>query len=141
VREFFLKYQDRIVYGTDIGAKALLSAPGEGIEMDESRARVHLVRTFLEKDGPFQLPPGGFAFGDTETPLRGIGLPRPVLEKVYFKNFERLAGSRPRALDPAAIAAECERLAMMLGIIGPARPEMDTDPSVAMMVKSFFESQ
>ena len=140
VREFFLKYQDRIVYGTDVGAKALLSAPGEGIEMDESRSRVHLVRAFLETDGPFQLFPGGFAFGESETPLRGIGLPRPVLEKIYFKNFERLAGSRPRPLDPAAIAAECERLAMMLGIVGAARPEMEADLSVTTMVKSFFES-
>ncbi len=141
VREFFLKYQDRIVYGTDVGAKALLFTPEQGIEMDESRARVCLVRAFLEKEGPFRLPQGGFLFGEPETPLHGIGLSRPVLEKIYFKNFERIAGSRPRPLDPAAIIAECERLVMMLGIVGAARPEMDGDPSIALMVKSFFESR
>jgi predicted TIM-barrel fold metal-dependent hydrolase len=141
VREFFLRYQDRIVYGTDIGAKAMLSTSGEGIEMDESRARVYLVRTFLEKESLFQLPRGGFLFGGDERPLRGIDLPRPVLEKIYFKNFERVVGSRPRPLDPAAIAAECDRLAMMLGVIGAAQPEMNDDPSVALMVKLFFESQ
>lgn len=30
-REFFIKYQDRIVYGTDIGAKALLATPGMNV--------------------------------------------------------------------------------------------------------------
>jgi predicted TIM-barrel fold metal-dependent hydrolase len=142
-REFFLKYQDRIVYGTDIGAKALLATPEEGIEMGESQARAYVVRAFLETESEFWIPEGnGFLFGHQETPFRGIALPRPVLEKIYAKNFERIAGSRPRDLDPAAIVAECERLTMMLGIIGAAQPElMDSDPSVAQMVKSFFLSK
>jgi len=139
-RAFFLKYQDRIVYGTDIGAKALLVAPGQGIEADESRSRVELVRTFLEKEGEFGLPAGGgFLFGEQEPPLRGIALPRPVLEKIYSGNFERMAGDRPRDLNPAAIVAECERLTMMIGMVGAAQPGVAGDPSVAQMVKSFFE--
>ncbi len=140
-REFFLKYQDRIVYGTDIGAKALLLTPDKGIEMGESRTSVHLVSTFLEKDGEFWLLEGGFLFGQRETPFRGINLPRSALEKIYFRNFERLAGARPRALDPAAIVAECDRLAGVLGIIDAAQPEMSGDASVAQMVKSFFQSK
>ncbi len=29
-RDFFLRYQERILFGTDIGAKALLASPGSG---------------------------------------------------------------------------------------------------------------
>jgi len=141
-RAFFLKYQDRIVYGTDIGARALLAAPEEGIAPGDSHARAYLVRTFLETEDEFWLPEGhGFLFGKLETPFRGIGLPRPVLEKIYYRNFERLAGARPRELDPAAIVAECDRLTMMINAMGAAQPGMAGDPSIAQMVKAFFESR
>ncbi|MCP4751606.1 MAG: amidohydrolase family protein, partial [Proteobacteria bacterium] len=46
-REFFTTYQDRIYFGTDIGAKALLEEPNNGIELSESTERVQLVRRFL----------------------------------------------------------------------------------------------
>jgi hypothetical protein len=141
-REFFLTYQDRVIFGTDIGAKALLAAPEEGIDPLDSQARVTLVRTFLETEGEFWLPEGGaFLFGQPETPFRGIDLPRPVLEKIYHKNFERMAGTKPRDLDPAAIVAECERLKTMIGMLGAAQPDVPGDPSVAQMVRSFFESR
>ncbi len=139
-REFFLQYQDRILYGTDIGAKSLLSTPEKGIEMDESRARAYLVRTFLETEGEFWLPEG-FFLGQRQSPLQGIGLPRPALEKIYAENFERLAGSRPRQLDPAAIVGECERLMTMIDIVGAAQPGTPGDPAVAQMVKSFFQNK
>jgi len=54
-RNFFRKYQDRILYGTDIGAKALLATPDEGIQKGESWSRINLVRSFLEKSGEFKL--------------------------------------------------------------------------------------
>jgi hypothetical protein len=104
--------------------------------------RAQLIRTFLEGEGEFWLPEGsGFLFGQQETPFRGINLPPPVLEKIYYRNFERLAGVRPRALDPAAIVAECDRLAMMVGMLGAAQPDLSPDPSIAHKVKSFFEAR
>ena len=54
-REFFIKYQDRILFGTDIGAKALLATPQIGIEPAESKIRHVLVKNFLETDGEFSL--------------------------------------------------------------------------------------
>jgi predicted TIM-barrel fold metal-dependent hydrolase len=138
-REFFLRYQDRILFGTDIGAKALLATPEAGIELEESRQRVSLVRQFLESDGEFDLAgEGGFLFGASEAPFRGIALPRDVLAKIYARNFERLAGDRPRRLDGTAIANECERLARMIEIRGAAGAEEAGDPSVARRVGAFF---
>jgi hypothetical protein len=141
VREFFITYQDRIVYGTDIGAKALLATPEEGIEPGESQARVYVVRNFLETDGEYQLEDGGFLFGDPSFRYRGIALPNEVLHKIYVANFERIAGARPRTLNPEAIVLECERLTMMVGMMGTAVPDTEGDPSIAQMVKGFFEAQ
>jgi hypothetical protein len=139
-RDFFLKYQDRIVYGTDIGAKALLATPEMGIEPDESRARVYVVRNFLETEAEFWLPAGGgFLFGVPEEPFRGIALPEPVLEKIYRRNFERLFGERPRPLDPQAIVAECERLETMIGMLAVAQPDLAGDTTVVSMVKEYFQ--
>jgi inosine-uridine nucleoside N-ribohydrolase len=70
IRVFF-HYQDRILYGTDIGTKVLLATPEVGIEFVESRTRANLVRNFLESVAEFWLPKGaGFRFGEQETPFQ-----------------------------------------------------------------------
>jgi hypothetical protein len=72
--------------------------------------------------------------------FKGIHLPPEVLQKIYHSNFERMAGASPRPLDPAAIVAECERLAMMIDMMQAVQPELPSDKSVAEMVKSYFAS-
>lgn len=70
-RKFFIKYQDRIMYGTD-------RAP--------DRERFRLYYRFLETDDEyFPCPPGPWM-------IYGIHLPREVLEKVYYTNAERVLG-------------------------------------------------
>jgi predicted TIM-barrel fold metal-dependent hydrolase len=139
-REFFIRYQDRILYGTDIGAKALLTNPKVGIEFEESRTRVKLVRTFLESEDEFWLPEGdGFLFGEQKTPFQGLGLPEEVLEKIYFKNFERMVDPKPKSLNPEAITAECGRLISTIETTGGLGSEVEGDASIARMVKTYFE--
>ncbi|MBN1451794.1 MAG: amidohydrolase family protein [Anaerolineales bacterium] len=138
-RDFFLKYQERILFGTDIGAKALLSTPEMGIEADESALRIQIIRRFLEEEGQFQLDvDSGFLFGRFSGPFHGLGLPEEALRKIYCQNFERLAGSQPRALNPAAILAECERLAMLIPMMGAMQPDVPVDLSVVNRVKEHF---
>ncbi len=140
-REFFLKYQDRIMFGTDIGARALLVDPSQGIQLSESRGRVYVVRNFLENAGEFYLNPGGgFLFGDSKIPFLGLGLPDDVLEKIYHKNFERAVGLTPRPLNPALIIELCNRIEKMIEIQGSSQPGVPGDPSVVQTVKTFFES-
>lgn len=141
VRDFFIKYQDRILYGTDIGAKALLSTPEMGIEPDESATRVNLVRSFLEVDGSFQLAAGGgFLFGKFDGVFQGLHLPNDVLSKIYYKNFERLAGIKPRRINPAAIINECYRLNALIPAMAAAQPGEPADTSIAEMMISYFGS-
>jgi predicted TIM-barrel fold metal-dependent hydrolase len=141
-REFFLNYQDRILFGTDIGAKALVATPEMGIEFGESAIRIKLVRNFLETDGEFHLDSAGGSllgnFGDT---YQGLGLPKEVLRKIYCQNFERLSGIQPKTLDPQTIVAECERLVTMIPLIADIQSRNPGDITIAKMVKEHFLNQ
>ncbi len=141
VHDFFVKYQDRILFGTDIGAKALLATPELGIEASESELRLGLVRAFLETEGPFSPnPEQGFLFSKFGGAFQGIGLPDDVLEKIYHKNFKRLAGNKPRPINRVAIIGECQRLGAMIPVMGAAQPGETGDTSIVEMVRAYFES-
>ena len=73
-RRFFLKYQDRIMFGTD-------TAP--------SRAAYRMYYRFLETDDEYFDPAGGH-HRQGFWMIYGVFLPKDVLEKLYYKNAERL---------------------------------------------------
>ncbi len=85
-RAFFLRYQNRIIYGTDIDTRAL-----ERGAQTLLRFIPWLIRSMLERDGAFTTDDG--------TPYHGLGLPRDVLERIYHANFEQLYGSQPARLE------------------------------------------
>jgi hypothetical protein len=140
-RDFFIKYQDRILFGTDIGARALLSSPQTEIQLPESHERVSLIRNFLENENEFHLnPESGFLFGNSSMPLRGLKLPVLVLNKIYHQNFERIVSPSPRPLTPGMIVEMCAQIDQMIQIQGSSQPGVPGDPSVARDVRSYFES-
>ncbi len=100
-RQFFIDYQDRLIYGTDIGAVPLLD-PATGFDLEREVGGPWLVRAFLETDWDLPFPSGiGIASVFSGQRLRGIHLPPPVLEKIYARNFERRVGSVPVPSRPA----------------------------------------
>jgi Amidohydrolase len=140
-REFFIKYQDRILFGTDIGARALLSSPQTDIQLPESQERVTLTRNFLENPGEFSLQPdSGFLFGTLETPFHGLDLPDSILNKIYYQNFGRVVSPTPRPLSPGAIVEMCQQIEHMIQIQGSSQPGVPGDPSVVREVRSYFEA-
>ncbi len=141
-REFFLRYQDRILFGTDIGAKALLSIPQTDIQLAESSERVTVIRNFLENPGEFQLRPDtGFLFGAPGVSFRGLGLPLSVLEKIYSRNYEWIVSPTPRTVDGRVVIEMCAQIEQALPSMGAGPAGAVADPSVACMVRSFFESR
>jgi predicted TIM-barrel fold metal-dependent hydrolase len=73
-RRFFLKYQDRVMFGTD-------TAP--------SRVAYRMYYRFLETDDEyFDASAGHHSQGFWM--IYGVFLPKDVLEKLYFRNAERL---------------------------------------------------
>lgn len=95
-RQFFLDFQDRIIYGTDIGALPLLDAAAK-FEVNREMRQPWLVRSFLETniDIPFPEQIGVVKAGFADQRLRGIALPKSTLEKIYQHNFEAMVGKSP----------------------------------------------
>jgi len=138
-RDFFEKYQDRILFGTDIGARALLVDPSQGIQPAESQGRVSLVRHFLEQKGEFTLSAkGGFLFGDQDAVLHGLGLPVEILEKIYHKNFERIVAPKPKKIDPDLAIRFCSQVERMIQIQGSSQPGVPGDTTVVKEVIDYF---
>ena len=112
VRDFFTKYQDRILFGTDIGGIAagrktktsnVLEYPPDDPDWNridlkdaaavrrwQDRQVVAYSRYFeyFESDRSDLLEPGGF--GAEWMRLAGVKLPPEILEKLYHANAERL---------------------------------------------------
>jgi len=78
LRDFIIKYSDRIVFGTDIGRI------DEEAELSGFAERYNKCFLLLETD---QMVKGGF-FGQDE--MKGLDLPGEVLENIYYKNTMRL---------------------------------------------------
>jgi predicted TIM-barrel fold metal-dependent hydrolase len=98
MRAFFIKYQDRILFGTDTGVGAdddqmMYGSNGASVptRADEVRFFTSTWRYFETSDRQFESP----------TPIQGrwkidgIGLPEPVLGKIYFDNAVRILRWRP----------------------------------------------
>ena len=105
-RDFFVKYQDRIFFGTDF-------SPGG------RDSRLWVVRNFLETDEEFHVPTDEPLFWpDHRTMIRGIALPEEVLRKIYAENFRRQVSPAPRPLNRELVLAELDRLTVLLDALG-----------------------
>jgi predicted TIM-barrel fold metal-dependent hydrolase len=107
-REFFLKYQDRIVYGTDFSPRFRLS-------------RIWVLRNFLETDETYHVPTDDNLFWpDHRTMITGIKLPEEVLRKIYAGNFARIVSAAPKPLDRPRVMEELNRLTSIHDALGVA---------------------
>jgi len=82
-REFFIRHQDRIIFGSDMPAN---------IETSVKMYRTYF--RFLETyDEAFYPPDYDGTFDRARWPICGIGLPEEVLEKVYYRNIIKIIPS------------------------------------------------
>jgi len=82
IRNFFIKYADRILYGTDIS-----NQPREGRYQEVAEAYNRCFK-ILETDGVFASE--FFSPGEKGKEIQGLSLPIDVLEKIYYKNAMKL---------------------------------------------------
>ncbi len=93
MRRFFDKYQDRVLFGTDTGVSSdpvdmMYGSNGADppTPADEVRFFTATYRYFETPDRQFEHP----------TPIQGrwridgVGLPEPLLRKIYFENALKL---------------------------------------------------
>jgi predicted TIM-barrel fold metal-dependent hydrolase len=84
VREFFIKYQDRILYGLDASKFTERGTPSE----EERVAFTKEIEKTYRADYLYFAGEGTSTVGGRETEC--LALPRDVLEKFYHKNAQRL---------------------------------------------------
>jgi len=118
-REFFIRYADRIVFGTDLASS---------LTVEEGRLRAGIVFRWLESEDTFRVPEAAdFLLGPPEDGIiRGMSLPDEVLARIYHDNFARLVGPEPRALNTAAAIEECQRLAALAEALS-GQPAAETE--------------
>jgi predicted TIM-barrel fold metal-dependent hydrolase len=78
VHDFFIKYQDRIIYGTDEGDY-------EGAPADPNALKAH-VDTVWTRDWKFLTTDQEMTSWEVNGSFKGLKLPKSVIEKIYFKN-------------------------------------------------------
>lgn len=103
-REFFIKYSDRIIFGTDCCGDQ---------PINEACARAGMVKRWLESDDEFRVDKAADALlgPSGEEVMRGMCLPGDVLAQIYARNFTRLVGSKPKPQNNALALDECKRIA------------------------------
>ncbi len=89
-REFFMQYQDRILFGTD------LSDDEKDFESGLYDTLVGLIESALAQPGPVKV---------WDMQGRGLGLPGDVLDKLFAANTERMYGAAPRKICREGMAA------------------------------------
>lgn len=79
VRDFFIQYQDRLMYGSDLAQSA---------EQDDA-AFVADMDTVWRRDWRYFVTADSFAVPELDQPVRGLSLPRKVVDKLYRINAEK----------------------------------------------------
>jgi predicted TIM-barrel fold metal-dependent hydrolase len=74
VRDFMIKYQDRLLYGTDFEVH---DEPG----LDKEKVKENLRKGWLDH--------WIFLATDSTLSVRGLKLPKEVIDKIYFKNAQK----------------------------------------------------
>ncbi len=94
VRRFFIRYQERLLYGSDLTQEPDASAAATRKDAHEVWLRDW---RYLNTDTVQQVP-------ELDAPVRGLALPRNVIRRIYARNAERWFGAAWKARPAVAIA-------------------------------------
>lgn len=94
VRKFIIKYQDRILYGTDLGMRdlALFTSTRLSGLAEEAKSRLHqhwvADWTYFTTDDLMEVD-------EVEGNFKGLKLPKSVIDKIYYTNAVKWLGMQP----------------------------------------------
>ena len=95
-RDFFIEFSDRILFGTDSADEKNFN---EGLNRD--------VKAALSRDeGEFD----AFTYYRCPHPIKGLGLPIDVLEKIFYKNYVDFVGEVPRKVNVELMRQEALKM-------------------------------
>lgn len=136
-RAFFEKYGDRIVYGTDIGARGVL---GSGdVSYAESCERARIVRSFLEREGSLEVTGDGlFLMADQSFTMECLGLRGEALTAILSGNFLRFVGDAPKEVDRKLVLKDIKRIKTSLMIMGFIDKGLQKDTACLDTARKYF---
>lgn len=76
VRNFMIKYQDRIIYGTDLGISG---------NPDSEKVKTNAIATW-QKDWKYLVSEESMESVDVNGAFQGLKLPKEVVDKIYYHN-------------------------------------------------------
>ena len=92
VRDFFTKYQDRILYGSDLG----ISEPADSQSAAARQRNQDFVTRILHLHWKFFAGEGQMVYDSPMVPIKisteGLALPEQVLRKIYYANAAKILG-------------------------------------------------
>jgi hypothetical protein len=93
VRRFFIKYQDRLLYGTDLTEDP--PDPKERAQNPPMNAGQfgREAEAFWRSDWTYLATSGVQPIDAIKTEVKGLALPKPVIDKIYYANARRVFGS------------------------------------------------
>ena len=92
VRAFFVKYQDRLLYGTDLTAEP--PNPSERAQNPPSNGQPFAKEAdnFWRSDWNYLATSGRQRIDAIGAEVKGLALPKPVIDKIYYINARREFG-------------------------------------------------
>ena len=76
VRNFMIKYQDRLIYGTDLEISA---------DSDLEKVKLNAIATW-QRDWKYLISEQWMEVGDVNGRFQGLKLPKEVVDKIYYHN-------------------------------------------------------
>ena len=106
-KEFFIKYQDRILYGTDISGCG--TEGDKEFNIKDSLIRANLCKDYLSKQNDLYIKGDKDSLlGEDDFILKPLGLSKEIQEKILGLNFLRITG-KMHEINIPKILDECER--------------------------------
>lgn len=138
-RDFFARYQKRIIYGTDIGGRCVLMGEGRAFDTAENFRRGEIVRRFLAGTEPCEIASDGhFLVNRPAFTLHPLALGGDALADLLSRNFERFGGTAPRAVNAAAVRRECALLRREMAAMEAAVPSFVGITAQIELAEKFF---
>lgn len=141
-KSFFEKYQDRIIYGTDIGARCVLATGSAPFDTREALARMDLIDgLFCGDTNRVMREDGAYLINTDDFTQRGFDLSPEIMAKIYGGNFRSFVGGDPAPVNPRLVKKECRRIRLMLKIMSFIDKGLTPDTSVAKDAIAFFNKK
>jgi predicted TIM-barrel fold metal-dependent hydrolase len=82
VRDFMIKYQDRILYGTDLGIYSDITISSDSV-------KIHTHNTWIN-DWKFFTTDETMSAKEIDGEFKGLKLPKAIIDKIYYKNAKKM---------------------------------------------------